>query len=76
MSTVSKALLTLILLSSVSTLGQQPKPLLPDPKLTPGDVFDVTNPGYLCARVLEEGTGRASGTSKTGVREIRNNIRQ
>jgi hypothetical protein len=51
MSTVSKALLTLILLSSVSTLGQQPKPLLPDPKLTPGDVFDVTIqdicvPGY------------------------------
>ena len=22
--------------------GQQPTPLLPDPKLTPGDVFDVT----------------------------------
>jgi hypothetical protein len=31
--------------------GQQPTPLLPDPKLTPGDVFDVTAqdicvPGY------------------------------
>jgi hypothetical protein len=51
MSTVSKALLTLTLLWNLSALGQQPKPLLPDPKLTPGDVFDVTlrdicTPGY------------------------------
>jgi hypothetical protein len=36
---------------SVCALAQQPTPLLPDPKLTPGDVFDVTIqdicvPGY------------------------------
>jgi hypothetical protein len=34
-----------------SALAQQPTPLLPDPRLTPGDVFDVTAqdicvPGY------------------------------
>src|SRR5215471_14073841 len=51
MGTVSKALLTLTLLWNLCALGQQPKPLLPDPKLTPGDVFDVTIqeicvPGY------------------------------
>jgi hypothetical protein len=51
MSTVSKALLTLTLFWNLCVLGQQPKPLLPDPKLTPGDVFDVTirdirTPGY------------------------------
>ena len=51
MGTVSKALLTLTLLWNLCALGQQPKPLLPDPKLTPGDAFDVTiedtcTPGY------------------------------
>jgi hypothetical protein len=34
-----------------AVLAQQPSPLLPDPKLTPGDIFDVTTqdicvPGY------------------------------
>ena len=34
-----------------AALAQQPTPILPDPKLTPGDVFDVTAqdicvPGY------------------------------
>jgi hypothetical protein len=34
-----------------AALAQQPTPLLPDPKLTPGDVFDVSTqdicvPGY------------------------------
>jgi hypothetical protein len=28
--------------------AQQPQPILPDPKLTPGDVFDVTA-GDVCA---------------------------
>ena len=51
MSTVSRVLLGVSVLWSLSALGQQPKPLLPDPKLTPGDVFDVTiqdicTPGY------------------------------
>jgi hypothetical protein len=49
--TVSRALLAVSLLWNLSVLGQQPKPILPDPKLTPGDVFDVTiqdvcTPGY------------------------------
>jgi hypothetical protein len=46
-----RVLLAISLLWNVSALAQQPKPLLPDPKLTPGDVFDVTlkdicTPGY------------------------------
>lgn len=51
MRTVSKVLLAVSLLWSLSVLGQQPEPLLPDPKITPGHVFDVTiqdicTPGY------------------------------
>ena len=51
MGTICRVLLALGLLWNVSALGQQPTPILPDPKLTPGDVFDVTlqdicTPGY------------------------------
>jgi hypothetical protein len=51
MRTVSKAILALVLLWSVGALAQQPAPYLPNPELTPGDVFDVTiedicTPGY------------------------------
>ena len=40
-----------VLCSLWSALAQQPTPILPDPKLTPGDTFDVTAqdvcvPGY------------------------------
>jgi hypothetical protein len=37
---VARALAFLFLTQAV--LAQRPTPLLPDPKLTPGDVFDVT----------------------------------
>jgi hypothetical protein len=51
MSAVSKVLFALSVLWNLCALGQQPTPLLPDPKLTPGDVFEVTiqdicTPGY------------------------------
>ena len=51
MRTLSRVFLILILLWNLCALVGQPKPLLPDPKLTPGDVFDVTlqdicTPGY------------------------------
>ena len=51
MGGVSRVLLAVSLLWNLSALGQQPKPILPDPKLTPGDVVDVTTqdicvPGY------------------------------
>jgi hypothetical protein len=41
----------LSLLWNLCALGQQPTPILPDPELTPGDVFEVTvqdicMPGY------------------------------
>jgi len=44
-------LLTLVLSSPLRAQQPQPEPILPDPKLTPGDVFDVTAedicvPGY------------------------------
>jgi hypothetical protein len=40
-----------VLLRTQTVLAQQPTPILPDPKLTPGDTFDVTAqdvcvPGY------------------------------
>ncbi|MGA8660394.1 MAG: HNH endonuclease signature motif containing protein [Chthoniobacterales bacterium] len=51
MSTVSRVFVALCLLWNLRCLAQQPTPILPDPKLTPGDVFDVTIqdiciPGY------------------------------
>ena len=51
MRTVSRALLTLCLFWNVVAFARQPTPHLPDPDLTPGDVFDVTltdicTPGY------------------------------
>jgi hypothetical protein len=46
---IPRALAFLFLTQAI--LAQQPTPLLPDPKLTPGDTFDVTAqdvcvPGY------------------------------
>jgi hypothetical protein len=51
MRTVSKALLAVVLFWSLGALAQQSAPYLPNPELTPGDVFDVTiedicTPGY------------------------------
>ena len=42
---------TFLLFLAEVVLAQQPKPILPDPKLTPGDTFDVAAqdlcvPGY------------------------------
>ena len=47
----SRVLFAFWLLWNASAFAQQPTPVLPDPKLTPGDVFDVTIqdiciPGY------------------------------
>ena len=51
MGAVSRFLLVLSLLWNLCASGKQPAAILPDPKLTPGDVFDVTlqdicTPGY------------------------------
>jgi hypothetical protein len=40
---ILRALVFLFLAQAV--LAQQPTPILPDPKLTPGDTFDVTAEG-------------------------------
>ena len=42
MGTLCRALLAVSFLWSLSVLGQQPTPILPNPKLTPGEVFEVT----------------------------------
>jgi len=42
MGTLCRALLGVSFLWSLSVLGQQPTPILPNPKLTPGEVFEVT----------------------------------
>jgi hypothetical protein len=51
MRAVSKALLVLFLFWGLGALARQPAPYLPNPELTPGDVFDITiedicTPGY------------------------------
>ena len=51
MAPVSRVLVTLCFLWNLCAFAQQPTPILPDPKLTPGDVFEVTiqdicTPGY------------------------------
>ena len=51
MGTLPRVLVTLCLLWNFCASAQQATPILPDPKLTPGDVFDVTAqdvcvPGY------------------------------
>jgi hypothetical protein len=42
MRIASRAFLPLCLLWKICALAQQPTPILPEPKLTPGDVFEVT----------------------------------
>jgi hypothetical protein len=51
MRTASRVLVALCLLWNLCASAQQPTAILPDPKLTPGDVFDITIhdiciPGY------------------------------
>ena len=42
-------------------LAEQPAPILPDPKLTPGDTFDVTAQDVcVCAWLRKEGASGAS----------------
>ena len=42
-----------------AVLAQRPTPILPDPKLTPGDAFEVTAQERVRPRLRQEG---ASGT--------------
>src|SRR5215469_4705772 len=57
-----------------AVLAQQPTQLLPDPKLTPGDVFDVTLQDILHAGLLEEGAGRSRAPQETGLSAIRDHL--
>jgi hypothetical protein len=54
---ILRALAFLFLAQAV--LAQQPTPILPDPKLTPGDTFEGNRSGRVRSWVRKEG---ASGT--------------
>ena len=69
----SKFLVVVSLFWSVCALAQQPKPLLTDPKLTPGDVFEVTVQD-IYAGLLEEGASRNRQAQETGLRSIRDHV--
>jgi hypothetical protein len=60
MGTACRALFVVGLLWNVSALGQQPTLLLPDPKLTPGEVFDVTLQGTFALRATRKRCGPPS----------------
>ena len=54
---ILRALVFLFLTQAV--LAQQPTPILPDPKLTPGDTFEVTATGRVRSRLRKEGASSA-----------------
>jgi hypothetical protein len=49
-----------LLFLAQAILAQQPTPILPDPKLTPGDTFDVNRAGRVYFRLRQEGASGAS----------------
>jgi hypothetical protein len=53
-----RAFALLLLLTRVLPAGQ-PAPILPNPKHTPGDAFDVSAEDVMRSRLREEGAGRA-----------------
>ena len=55
---VLRALAFLFLTQAV--LAEQPTPILPDPKLTPGDTFDVTAQDVCVPGLRQKGAGSAS----------------
>jgi len=54
-----RALIFLLFLAQL-VFAQQPTPILPDPKLTPGDTFDVSCSGRARSRVRQESASSAS----------------
>jgi len=55
---ILRALALLFLTQAV--LAQQPTPILPDPKLTPGDTFDVTAQDVCVPGYAKKGASSAS----------------
>ena len=55
---ILRALVFLFLTQAV--FAEQPTPILPDPKLTPGDTFDVIARDVRVPSYAKEGTSRAS----------------
>jgi hypothetical protein len=49
-------------------VAEQATPILSDPKLTPGDTFDVTAQDVVPSWLCQEGTSSTSIAQKTGVR--------
>jgi hypothetical protein len=59
------------LVFSTVVFADQPAPIRPDPKLTPGATFDVTLQD-VSARLFEKGQARDRGTKTRGVRRVWN----
>ena len=55
---ILRALVFLFLTQAV--FAEQPAPIFPDPKLTPGDTFDVIARDVCVPSYAKEGTSRAS----------------
>jgi hypothetical protein len=55
---ILRALALLLFLAQV-IVAEQPTPILPDPKLTPGNTFDVTGQD-VCVPGTQEGASSAS----------------
>ena len=72
---ILQAFAFLLFLAQV-VLAEQPTPILPDPKLTPGDTFDVTPQDVCCFWLRQEGASSARMALKTGVRRVRNHAVQ
>jgi hypothetical protein len=72
---ILRAFAFLLFLTQV-VLAQQPAPILPDPKLTPGDNFDVTaqdvcNPRMpkMCAMFRRKRSGKFTGNTASHLME-------
>ena len=56
---ILRALAFLLFLAQVIVV-EKPTPILSDPKLTPGDTFDVTAQDVVCSWLCQEGTSSTS----------------
>jgi hypothetical protein len=72
---ILRAFILLFFLTRV-VLAQQPTPILPDPKLTPGDTFEVTAQDVCVLGYRKEGASGTGVAQKAGVRRVRDNAVQ
>jgi hypothetical protein len=59
-----------------AVLAQQPTPILPDPKLTPSDTFDVTAEDVCVPGYAKKVRAVPAWLKKPGIRRVRNHAVQ